>query len=135
MRILICHLLLMAACALAPAGVPVIYCTDLFHPHEDPDDHFDLATLFALPELEIKAILLDQGKRQSRHPGSIPIRQMRRLSGQEIPYAVGLGDKLTAPTDDGKSQPSEFQAGIEPTKTTHAPEIGSLTSSSPNNTL
>ena len=25
--------------------VPLIYCTDLFHPHGDPDDHFDLATL------------------------------------------------------------------------------------------
>ena len=41
--------------------VPVIYCTDLFHPHVDPDDHFDLATLYAMPELEIKGIVLDQG--------------------------------------------------------------------------
>lgn len=27
---------------------PLIHQTDLFHPHGDPDDHFDLATVFAL---------------------------------------------------------------------------------------
>ncbi|HOY58865.1 MAG TPA: hypothetical protein PK640_12120, partial [Verrucomicrobiota bacterium] len=26
---------------------PVLYSTDLFHPHDDPDDHFDLAVLYA----------------------------------------------------------------------------------------
>ena len=40
---------IVAALPLSAFGVPVIYCTDLFHPHDDPDDHFDLATLFALP--------------------------------------------------------------------------------------
>ena len=24
------------------ASVPLVYCTDLFHPHDDPDDHLDL---------------------------------------------------------------------------------------------
>ena len=56
---LIWTLFLITALRLSAASVPVIYCTDLFHPHDDPDDHFDLATLFALPELEVKAILLD----------------------------------------------------------------------------
>ena len=26
----------------------LIHITDLYHPHEDPDDHFDLAQIFAL---------------------------------------------------------------------------------------
>ena len=43
-------------------SVPVIHCTDLFHPHDDPDDHFDLATLYAMPELDIKGVVLDQGR-------------------------------------------------------------------------
>ena len=63
-----------AAAGAADNTVPVIYCTDLFHPHEDPDDHFDLATLYAMPELEIKGIVLDQGARQLRTPGRIPCR-------------------------------------------------------------
>ena len=41
--------------------VPMVYATDLFHPHDDPDDHFDLATVLAMPELDVKAILLDLG--------------------------------------------------------------------------
>jgi sialidase-1 len=102
----------MTALTLSAAGTPVIYCTDLFHPHDDPDDHFDLATLFALPELEVKAILLDQGDRQLKTPGSIPLGQMMHLTGRQIPFAIGLGQKLRSPTDDGLAQPAEFQAAV-----------------------
>ena len=48
--------------------VPFVYGTDLFHPHDDPDDHFDLATVFAMPELDVKAILLDLGAKQKNKP-------------------------------------------------------------------
>ncbi|HNQ74633.1 MAG TPA: nucleoside hydrolase [Verrucomicrobiota bacterium] len=94
------------------AATPVIYCTDLFHPPEDPDDHFDLATLFALPELEVKAILLDQGERQRRQPGAIPLRQMRRLTGQRVPFAAGLEQKLVSSSDTGLNQADACQAGV-----------------------
>ena len=30
------------------AGVPVIHITDLHRPHVDPDDHWDLACVYAL---------------------------------------------------------------------------------------
>ncbi len=95
------------------AAVPVIYCTDLFHPHDDADDHFDLATLFALPELEVKAILLDQGEKQLKRPGAIPLRQMAWLTGRPVPSAIGLQHKLASPTDDGRNQPAQFQAAVE----------------------
>ncbi len=39
--------------------VPYIYCSDLFHPAMDPDDHFDLAAVFRLKELDVKAVILD----------------------------------------------------------------------------
>ncbi|NLF07816.1 MAG: hypothetical protein GX594_07525, partial [Pirellulaceae bacterium] len=42
--------------------IPIIHSTDLFHPHDDPDDHYDLATLFALDEFDIKGIVLDSGR-------------------------------------------------------------------------
>ncbi len=93
--------------------VPVFYSTDLFHPHEDPDDHFDLATLFAMPEFEIKGIILEQGKRQVKNPGEIPLRQMMQITGREVPFALGLSDKLSSPADDGKTQPAEFQGGVK----------------------
>jgi hypothetical protein len=56
----------------SPSSVPVIYSTDLFHPPDDPDDHVDLATLFALPELDVRAIILDLGRIRPANPGGVP---------------------------------------------------------------
>jgi len=103
----------MAAPAAAAGAVPVIYCTDLFHPHDDPDDHFDLATLYAMPELDIKGIVLDQGKKQLERPGRIPVSQMNRITGRNVPAVIGLATALRSPDDKGLDQPSEFQQGVE----------------------
>ena len=110
-----------AAFAQAPKGaagtpgvrVPVIYCTDLFNPPNDPDDHFDLASALAIPELDLKAIILDDGGRQARQPGAIPVSQMRAITGREVPFATGLLKKLKNPDDNGLDQPAEFQKGVE----------------------
>ena len=93
--------------------VPVIYCTDLFHPHDDPDDHFDIACLYAIQEIDIKAIILDQGQKQTKKPGSIPISQLNYITGRNIPYAIGLSDKLKTASDDGLWQAKEYHYGVE----------------------
>jgi len=93
--------------------VPVIYCTDLFHPHDDPDDHFDIACLYSISEIDIKAIILDQGRKQKTKPGSIPVSQLNYITGRNIPYAVGLSDELKSPQDTGLWQATEFQVGAE----------------------
>ncbi len=92
--------------------VPVIYGTDLFHPHDDPDDHFDLATVFAMPELDVKAILLDLGAKQEQKPGRVPVEQMFQLTGRRIPYATGLGEKLKSPDDKGLDHPERHQGAV-----------------------
>ena len=97
----------------ATAAVPVIYCTDLFHPPDDPDDHFDLATVFALRQVELKAIILDQGLKQLRRPGAIPLSQLNHCTGRAIPWAIGLAHPLKHPTDPALDQPTEFQAGVK----------------------
>lgn len=96
-----------------PARVPLIYSTDLFHPHDDPDDHLDLATVFALPEFDVRAVLLDQGERQSKSSGRVPLDQMSKLTGRRIVSAIGLSGKLESPSDTGRSQPAAFQGAIE----------------------
>ena len=96
-----------------PSRIPVIYCTDLFHPHDDPDDHFDLATLFALPELDVKAILLEQGDKQVARPGTIPVKQMLRLTARRIPSATGLAAKLKSADDTGLDQPKAAQGAVD----------------------
>ena len=93
--------------------VPVICCTDLFHPHDDPDDHFDLATLYAMPELDIKGIVLDQGRKQLERPGRIPVSQLNRITGRNVPAVIGLAAPLKSPNDKALDQPPQFQQGAE----------------------
>jgi hypothetical protein len=108
---------LLAATALAAPGgsrsIPVIYCTDLFHPHEDPDDHFDLAAVYAISEFDLKGVVLDQGGRQLQCPGRIPVSQMNWLTERNVPAVLGLEQKLRLPGDKAVHQKPEFQAGVE----------------------
>ena len=94
-------------------SVPVIYCTDLFHPHDDPDDHFDLATLYAMPELDIKGVVLDQGRKQLERPGRIPVSQMNKITGRNVPAVIGLADPLKSPDDKALDQPAQFQGAVD----------------------
>jgi hypothetical protein len=103
----------MGAPAEAERAVPVIYCTDLFHPHDDPDDHFDLAALYAMPELDIKGVVLDQGRKQLERPGRIPVSQLNRITGRKVPAVIGLATPLKSPDDKALDQPPEFQQGVE----------------------
>ncbi len=96
----------------APAPSPVIYSTDLMHPHDDPDDHFDLACLFALPEVDLRAVILDNGASQAERPGFKPVWQLNYLAGRHVPCAIGLSRKLKSPSDPALDQPAEFQNGV-----------------------
>jgi hypothetical protein len=96
----------------AIGSTPVIYCSDLFHPPDDPDDWFDLATVFSLSELDLRGIVLDQGEKQLKKPGRIPIELMMAVTGKKVPFACGLPNKLKSPSDKGLDQPEKFQEGI-----------------------
>jgi hypothetical protein len=91
--------------------VPTIYSTDLFHPPDDPDDDVDLATLFALRELDVRAVILDLGMQQRAKPGEIPLRQMMSLTGRQVSFATGLWHPLKYPSDKALAQP--FLTGVE----------------------
>lgn len=97
-----------------PGGkIPLIYCSDLFHPPDDPDDWFDLATLFSVDELDIRGIVLDQGQKQMQRSGRIPIEQMMALTGKKVISVYGLPNTLKSPSDKGLDQPKEFQEGVK----------------------
>ena len=108
------------ACGGAPAQdaqpkppIPIVYSTDLYHPHDDPDDHFDLMTLFAVPEFDIVAIVIDTGGRGKDRPGIPALEQVMRLAGREVPYATGLTGNLKTREDAGEDQPEAAQAGVD----------------------
>ena len=96
----------------AAEKIPLLYSTDLHHPHMDPDDHFDLATLFGLPEFDVRGIALDCGAHQQEAPGEIPVSQVLHLTRRKIPYAIGLAEPLRSAADDGRDQPDQFQRGV-----------------------
>jgi hypothetical protein len=98
-------------------SIPIIYSTDIFHPHADPDDHYDLATLYSLDELDVRGIVLDRGNiidsRKTSQNGEIPVKQLNYLTGRSIPYAHGLEWKLRSMFDKGLDQPDQYQGGVE----------------------
>jgi len=99
--LLLPSLLLFALPAFCQARVPALYSTDLYHPHDDPDDHYDLATLFALQELRLEGIIIDMSnyEKGKKEPGVVALRQMFHLSGRTVPYALGFERFLNSADD------------------------------------
>jgi hypothetical protein len=73
---------------------PFIHQTDIFHPHGDPDDHWDLATVYALAlagALDLRGILFDYPPaHRVGDPATLAAAQLGCLTGiNAIPAAVG----------------------------------------------
>lgn len=72
--------------------IPVVVITDLYHPYQDPGDNMDLIMGFGLPDVDLKAVLLDitdafrkdtadhptlwKDPRGPREAGIIPVEQL-----------------------------------------------------------
>ena len=71
----------------------LIHITDLYHPHNDPDDHFDLAQIYALVksgEIELCQIIIDYPTESAEgDPALCAAAQLNELVGKLIPAAVG----------------------------------------------
>ena len=110
--------------------IPVIDITDLYYPYQDPGDNFDLIMPYALPEIDLKAVILDctENNRQPvayhripefidrtgpREPGLIPVTQLNYIFNKNIPYGVGPFCKMNSPEDTLLDIPSFQQQGIE----------------------
>jgi len=95
--------------------IPFIHTTDLYNPPQDPDDHVDLATVYALEELDLRAVILDPSRRfvGQLDPGFVPVAQMNYLTGRGVPVAAGPIDPLRSPSDTAKDRPRREQAGID----------------------
>ncbi len=81
----------------------IIHQTDLFHPHCDPDDHWDLACVYALAmagDFKLESILIDYPPEdEPRQPDALGIAQMNYITGLSVPFAVGSSVKTTSRTD------------------------------------
>lgn len=104
---------------------PVIDCTDLYHPHQDPGDNFDIITPFALPEIDLKAVILDVTDEfrntpkekyiqhhGPREPGIIPMTQLNFIFDKTVPFGLSAFHRLKSPNDNLKDAPYFQQDGV-----------------------
>jgi hypothetical protein len=112
-----------------PKRVPVIDITDLYHPCQDPGDNFDLIAAYALPEIDLRAVILDpteifraevataaDGSQHGggpRDPGIIPLMQLNYLFDRNVAWGVGPFLALKSPVDKALDAPAFQQSGIE----------------------
>lgn len=111
-------------------AVPVIDITDLYHPPQDPGDNVDLITAYALPEIDLKAVVFDVTQHYRRRyvnpndrtdddpsgprdPGFIPVTQLNAIFGRNVPCAVGPFTRMRKPDDTMCDTPSFGQTGVD----------------------
>lgn len=110
--------------------VPVIDVTDLYHPYQDPGDNLDLIAGYALPEIDLRAVVLDctqkfrepvadlpeykqRDTEGPRDPGVIPVTQLNYIFNRYVPYGVGPFTRLESPADKKLDAPRFQQSGVE----------------------
>jgi len=100
-----------------PVRRPVIDCTDLYHPPQDPGDNVDLVAAYALPEVDLRAVILDITEQYRndvpRDPGYIPILQLNRIFDRNVPCGVTPFTAMRHPYDAMADAPRFQQSGID----------------------
>jgi hypothetical protein len=112
----------------AARRTPIINITDLYHPYQDAGDNFDLIMGYALPELDLKAVILDvtdafrkpvadhptlwPDPRGPREAGIIPVMQLNQIFNRNVPFAVGPFSAMRSPDDQMREVPAFQQLGV-----------------------
>lgn len=97
--------------------IPMIHSTDLFRPHDDPDDHWDLACVFALAgqgAVDLKLVIVNAPRSgEERKPDMAAVAQMNHITGLHVPVAVGSSHPMRKRDDGQTDMPLEEMRGIE----------------------
>jgi len=95
--------------------IALIHATDLFRPHADPDDHFDLATVFALAaqgRFELLAVMIDHPPADmAADPDVLAVSQLNRITGISVPVLTGSPKRID-PADAGRPENRAAVAGV-----------------------
>lgn len=98
----------------SPAAVPMLHVTDLFRPHNDPDDHWDLACVYALAHqgrADLRAIVTDYPPAaRNTDPDVLGVAQMNYLTGQAVPVVVGSPQPMGS-RDDAQGEATPLEDG------------------------
>lgn len=116
--------------------IPLIVITDLYHPYHDPGDNFELINAYAMPEFDLKAVILDcynpfrkkiaknvnkglwEDPNGPREPGMICVQQLNYIFGRDIPFGVGPFEQMKHKNDKMEDLSDFYNQGINLLKTT-----------------
>ncbi len=97
-------------------GTPLLHVTDLFHPHGDPDDHFDLAVAFALAlrgAVDLRGVVVDYPPDfRAGDPAVVAVAQLNRLTGRSVPVSIGTSLRLQHRRDALAGAPPQETAAV-----------------------
>lgn len=102
---------------------PVIHTTDLYHFHCDPDDHWDLATVYALAysgNIDLKGVLIDYpaiaktgvNMPELDDPDVMGVAQMNYITGLVVPVAIGSPLSMTSRKDTQPQASKQEHQGV-----------------------
>ncbi len=96
-------------------GVPMLHVSDLFRPHNDPDDHWDLACVYALAmqgRVDLRGVLIDFPQpERSNDPDVQAVAQMNYLSGKAVGVMVGSPRSLS-PAEASRPEAKDDLRGV-----------------------
>lgn len=109
--------------------IPVVDITDLYHPYQDPGDNVDLINAYALPEVDLKAVIFDvteeyrkpvgqvaglpKDDQGPREPGFVQVTQLNRIFNKDVPCAAAPFKMMKTVDDKMLDAPAFEQAGID----------------------
>jgi len=97
-------------------SIPFLHQTDLFHPHGDPDDHWDLACVYALAhagDYDLRGVLIDYPPPALEvTPDVMGVAQLNHLTGLAVPCAVGSSIPVRTRGEKPDGQPERERHGV-----------------------
>ncbi len=98
-------------------SIPFLHQADLFRPHADPDDHWDLACVYALAHVgdyDLRGVLIDYPPPAlDVTPDVMAVAQLNHLAGMAVPCAVGSSVPVRTRGEQAADQPAEERHGVE----------------------
>ena len=106
----------------------LIDITDLYHPHQDVGDNFDLIMPYALPDVDLLLVVLDcTGKFREpyahhsewpdsngpREPGVIPVTQLNYIFNRNTPFGISPLEPMRSICDKMLDIPAYQNQGVD----------------------
>lgn len=110
-----------------PTVISLIHTTDLYRPHEDPDDHWDLLTVYALADLgRVEPVLIGIDAPPARladrvEPDVRAVAQVNTLTGRAVPAVIGARGSYAHPLAAERRETALAEAIVHTLRTAVAP--------------